>query len=950
MVEMFAKRTGKEKIPDLESEKLAYWKKEKVFEKSVERNKNKKRFVFVEGPPTANGIPHPGHVLTRAHKDLVLRLKTMQGFLVERKGGWDTHGLPVELEVEKALGLRNKKGIEEYGVAKFNEECKKSVFRYEKAWRDMTERVGFWLDMDRPYVTLDRNYIESVWWALKQMWEKNLIYEGYKVVPLCPRCGTPLSSHEVALGYKETSDVTCFVKFKARKEDYHFLAWTTTPWTLFGNVALAVNPGFDYALVEFKGEKLVLASALVEKVLGSSARVLKMMKGKELLNKEYEQLLPQCKTSKKAFFVIPGAFVSLEEGTGIVHQAPAFGEEDYDACLPFKLPVLEPVGEDGRFTAEVHELEGKDVREVSKEVFEILGNKVLRIESYLHDYPHCWRCDTPLIYYARKSWFIKMTALKQPLLNNNAKINWVPENIRDGRFGDFLQNVKDWALSRNRYWGTPLPIWRCEKCNAKECFGSFDELKKRAVSFPAVFDPHKPFVDEIQVKCKCGSLMKRVPEVIDCWFDSGAAPFAQWHYPFENKKKFEAENPADFIVEAIDQTRGWFYTLHAISTVLFNKPAFKNCVVLGHVLDKSGQKMSKSKGNVVDQNVLFEKYGADALRWAFFTGNPPWEPIKFGEEGVKEAYNKFILTLWNSYAYYLTYSETPKKKSEKTIFDEWVLSRLNSTISRALSALDGFQAHEAARAIEDFVLNDLSNWYIRRSRDRFVQGDSAAFATLKECLEKTALLSAPLAPFLSEELWMGLGNAQSVHLQDYPQAEKTNEELEKRMCEVRAVVEAGRRLRSERALKQKQPLAEAIIVLPKKADWGELDELVKGELNVKKLRFEDSIEEFESEPFVFFEFEPQSFVVLNTRLTEELRLEGLHNELSRAIQEARKKAGLNVLQEINCVGVSGVSLVQLDLLALAKEVRAKKVAESAKGKFETEASVSGKKVLITLDF
>ncbi|NUN11296.1 isoleucine--tRNA ligase [Candidatus Micrarchaeota archaeon] len=946
-------------IPELELEVLEKWDKENTFLTSVEHRKGKTPFVFVEGPPTANGLPHPGHVLTRAHKDLVLRYKTMKGFYVPRKAGWDTHGLPVELEVEKALGLKNKKGIEEYGVAAFNEKCKESVFKYEGAWKEMSKRVGFWIRFNDAYITFDSNYVESVWWSLKQIWDKGLLYEGYKIVPLCPRCGTALSSHEVGQGYKDVTDVSVYAKFKLKDEDAFLLAWTTTPWTLFGVVGLAVRKDFTYVLAEFEGQKYYVAEPLLESAL-ENAKVLKKVKGSELIGREFEQLLKDIPVKEKAFFVIHADYVSQEDGTGIVTQAGAYGEEDYNNCVKNKLPIVSYVNETGEFDDQISWLKGLFFTKANNEVLKHLeeNDLIVKKKPYLHSYPHCWRCDTKLMYIARKSWFVKMTQVREQLISNNNKIAWYPDTIRTGRFGLFLNEVKDWALSRNRYWGTPLPIWVAED-GEKICIGSFDELKKLAKNYPAKFDPHKPVVDEI-ILAKDGKEFKRVPEVIDCWYDSGSAPFAQWHYPFENKELFKQNFPASFIVEGIDQTRGWFYTLHALGTVLFDSPAYDSCVVLGHVLDKNGIKMSKSKGNVVSPDAMFEKYGADALRWSLFTGNPPWEPTKFSEDTVAEAYNRFISTLYNSLVYYETYSQAygfkHSKLASKNTLDEWIVSRLNSTIVLVEAELSIHNVHKASRALEEFVLNDLSNWFIRRSRDRFTSQEknddsTQAFETLRYCLKQIALTIAPFTPFLAELVWLRVGESESVHLQDYPVPQKSSEELEKQMTELRLLVEAGRKIRAQSSLKQKQPLAKAVLVGVELSK--ELSEVLAGELNVKKIDFADSAGSELEQGFVFTELSEGKLLYLETILTPELKAEGLFNELARNIQEARKKSGKKITDVIEFAAINGLSKDQQELISpllqkLASDVKAKKIVFEEKQGFNHECKVGEAKITVTI--
>ncbi|HEC88754.1 MAG TPA: isoleucine--tRNA ligase, partial [Thermoplasmata archaeon] len=717
--------------PQMEEEILKYWEKNSIFEKSVEKNRGEKKFVFLEGPPTANGLPHPGHVLTRTMKDVVLRYKTMRGYYVERKAGWDTHGLPVEIEVEKSLGLKNKQEIEKYGIEKFNEECKKSVFRYEKAWKEMTRRVAFWIDMENPYITLDTKYIESVWWSLKEAWKKGLLYRGYRVTPYCPRCGTTLSSHEVAQGYREVEDPSIFIKFKVKGKDEYFLAWTTTPWTLISNVALAVHPDEWYIKIEYEGEKLILAEERMAVLLKNQEyRELDRIKGKELEGIEYEPLYRFIEPEKKCWFVILADFVTMDEGTGIVHMATAFGEEDYEAGLKYDLPVIQLVDLDGKFKKEVERWAGRFVKDVDEEIIKDLDERGLLAgrQRYKHQYPFCWRCDSPLLYYAIESWFIGMSKLRKNLVKNNEEINWYPNHLKYGRFGEFIKEARDWALSRKRYWGTPLPIWKCNECKKEICIGSIEELKEMAINFPKKLDLHRPYVDEILLKCPdCGKDMKRVEEVIDAWYDSGSAFFAQWHYPFENKEKFKKNFPYDFICEAIDQTRGWFYSLLAVSTLVFGKPSYKNVLTLGLILDENGQKMSKKARNYIEPNEIFSKYGADALRWYLISVSPPWQPKRFYEKAVKEVLSKFLLTFWNVFSFYKTYASLDDfdykrdfvEFDKRELIDKWILSRMNKLIYEVEEKMEVFEVHKASRLIENFVINDLSNWYIRNSRKRF---------------------------------------------------------------------------------------------------------------------------------------------------------------------------------------------------------------------------------------
>jgi isoleucyl-tRNA synthetase len=848
---------------EVEGKIQKFWLEGDIFKKSIEQKKNCKPYIFLEGPPTANGMPHPGHVLTRVMKDLVLRYQTMNGHYIERKAGWDTHGLPVEIEVEKQLGLEDKQGIEKYGIAKFNEACKKSTLKYERAWVDMTRRIAFWLDMDNPYITFKNEYIESVWWSLKQAWEKKLLYKGHKVVPYCPRCGTALSAHEIAQGYKTIEEPSIFVKFKLKNEDAYFLAWTTTPWTLISNVALAVHPDETYIKIRYNGQTLILAEARAGALLkGQEYELMDSFPGKKLENVEYEPLFKYAKPDKKAWYVVIADFVTMEEGTGIVHIAPAFGEDDYNVGKKYDLPVVQLVKLDGTFPDEVTLWKGQFVKDADPSITEYLQEKGLLegTRSHTHEYPFCWRCDSPLIYYAMESWFIAMSKVQKSLVKNNDQINWYPKHLQQGRFGDFIRDVKDWSLSRDRYWGTPLPIWTCsnEKCGNTVCVGSVDELKRLSESFPDDFDLHKPFVDELVLKCpKCKSKMKREKEVIDCWYDSGSAFFAQWHYPFENKEKFKSNYPVDFISEALDQTRGWFYSLLAISTFLFDKPTYKNVLTLGLVLDKDNQKMSKSKQNYVDPNIILDHEGADALRWYLISTNAPWMSTRFYEEAVKDTLGKFILTLWNSYNFFTTYASLdkfdPKKdtvpKNRRQLLDKWVMSRFNKTISETRKYVGTFEIHKAARAIENFVIEDFSNWYLRRSRKRlWVEEDTedklSGYSTMYDIFLGLSKILAPFIPFITEEIYLNLRTddmPESVHLCDYlkPDEKQVDEELEKGMEQIRKLVEIGRALRSKTGIKVRCPLHSATIVCSKEIENSlkDLLDLLNEEINVKNISF-----------------------------------------------------------------------------------------------------------------
>jgi len=840
-----------------------FWDENSIFKKSVEQRKNCKPYIFLEGPPTANGLPHPGHVLTRVMKDFYTRYQTMNGYYVERKAGWDTHGLPVEIEVEKKLRLKDKSDVEKFGIDKFNEECKKSVFRYESAWVEITKRIGFWIDMDHPYITLKNEYVESVWWSLKQAWEKKLLYKGYKVVPYCPRCGTALSAHEIAQGYKIVEDPSLFVKFKLKKEDAYFLAWTTTPWTLISNVALAVHPDELYIKISYKGEKLILAEERAAVLLKNEKyEILDGFKGAELEKIEYEPLFKYVKPDKKAWYVVLADFVSMDEGTGIVHIAPAFGEDDYQVGKKYDLPVVQLVKTDGTFSDEVSNWKGQFVKDADPNIIEHLKKRGLieGVKQYKHEYPFCWRCSSPLLYYAMESWFIAMSKVQKKLMENNEQINWYPEHLKHGRFGDFIKDVKDWALSRERYWGTPLPIWTCsnKKCGQEICIGSIEELKKLSVSFPEQYDLHKPLVDELKLKCpKCGSPMKRETEVIDCWYDSGSAFFAQWHYPFENKEKFKKNFPVDFICEALDQTRGWFYSLLAISTFLFEKPAYKNVLTLGLVLDENNQKMSKSKRNYVDPEIILDNEGADALRWYLISATAPWNSKRFYEKAVKETLRKFILTLWNSYNFFTTYASLDKFNPEKETvpfekrppLDRWVISRFNNVLQQIIRHISRFEMHKAARILERFIIEDFSNWYLRRSRKRLWTEEKttdklAGYSTMYEIFLRLSETLAPFIPHITEEIYQNLKTGempQSVHLCDYPKTEKNHidKKLEEGMQHIVKLVEAGRALRSKIGIKIKYPLKKATLICDKKTEEliKDLLDLLNEEINVKKIEF-----------------------------------------------------------------------------------------------------------------
>jgi len=845
-----------------ELETLEFWKQNRVFEKSIENREGCEHFTFYDGPPTANGKPHIGHILTRVIKDIIPRYKTMKGYKVLRKAGWDTHGLPVELEVEKMLGLDGKDDIERYGIEPFIKKCKESVWKYKGEWEKMSDRVGFWADMENPYITYDNNYIESEWWALKKIWDMGLLYKGHKVVPYCPRCGTSLSSHEVAQGYKDITEKTIYVKFKVKDTaDTYLMAWTTTPWTLPSNVALTVGAKFDYAKVKYNNEYIIIARQLVPSVFeGLDYEIVSTVKGKELEYTKYEPLFDFVDedAKKEGFYVCLGDFVTLTDGTGIVHTAPAFGEDDSVIGKKYNLPFLQMVDEAGHMAEQTGFIKGLFVKDADKLITEDLDKRGLLFKSseIEHSYPFCWRCDTPLIYYARSTWFIKMTAIQDSLLKNNDKINWMPATIKDGRFGNFLRAVVDWGISRERYWGTPLPIWECE-CGHKEAIGSIAELKEKAVDCPKDIELHKPYIDNVHLKCpKCSALMKRVAEVIDCWFDSGSMPFAQHHYPFENKQVFEQGFPADFISEALDQTRGWFYTLHAISCLLFDSPAYKNCIVLGLVQDKEGQKMSKHKGNVVDPWDVLENQGADAVRWYFYTVSAPWLPSRFHDKAVTEGQRKFMGTLWNTYAFYVLYAEIDKfnplkyrmKKDTLCLMDRWILSKLNTLVKNTDKNLENYRIFEASREIQEFT-DELSNWYVRRSRERYwgseeTQDKINAYLTLYTALVTVAKLAAPFTPFITEQIYGNLvvnldkSAPISVHLTDYPVCDESfiDKEMENQMEELLKVIVIARSLRNISGMKNRQPLRNLYISSEKKLEE-EYIELLKDELNIKDITY-----------------------------------------------------------------------------------------------------------------
>ena len=885
---MYNKVSTNMNFVEREKEIEKFWRDNDIFKKSMENRKEGETYTFYDGPPTANGKPHIGHVLTRVIKDMIPRYQTMKGKMVPRKAGWDTHGLPVELEVEKLIGLDGKEQIEEYGLDPFIKKCKESVWKYKGMWEDFSETVGFWADMDNPYVTYDDNFIESEWWALKQIWDKKLLYKGFKIVPYCPRCGTPLSSHEVAQGYKDVKERSAIARFKVKDEDAYILAWTTTPWTLPSNVALCVNPNETYVKVKAgDGYTYYMAEALLDSVLGKLAdeengvkayEILETYKGSDLENKEYEPLFDFAKDiiakqHKKAYYVTCDTYVTMGDGTGVVHIAPAFGEDDAQVGRKYDLPFVQLVNGKGEMTEETP-YAGVFCKKADPMVLKDLEEKGLLFDApkFEHSYPHCWRCDTPLIYYARESWFIKMTAVKDDLVRNNNTVNWIPESIGKGRFGDWLENIQDWGISRNRYWGTPLNVWECE-CGHQECIGSRAELAEKSGNPDAAqVELHRPYIDAVTIKCPdCGKEMHRVPEVIDCWFDSGAMPFAQHHYPFENKEVFEQQFPAKFISEAVDQTRGWFYSLMAESTLLFNKAPYENVIVLGHVQDENGQKMSKSKGNAVDPFEALEQYGADAIRWYFYINSAPWLPNRFHGKAVQEGQRKFMSTLWNTYAFYVLYAEIDQFDATKytldyeklPVMDKWLLSKLNTLVKTVDENLGNYRIPEAARALDSFV-DEMSNWYVRRSRDRFwakgmEQDKINAYMTLYTALVTVAKTAAPMIPFMTEDIYQNLVRnldptaPESIHLCDFPVANEQHidKELEDNMEAVLKIVVIGRACRNTANIKTKQPIGKMYV----KADFALSEyfvEIIEDELNVKSVEFTEDVSAFTS-----YTFKPQ---------------------------------------------------------------------------------------------
>ncbi len=1020
---------------DREKEVLQFWKENKIFELNQAENEGAKEFTFYDGPPTANGKPHIGHILTRVIKDIIPRYHVMKGEHALRKAGWDTHGLPVELEVEKLLGIDGKQEIEKYGIEPFIKKCKESVWKYKAEWEKMSDRVGYWADMESPYVTYEDNYIESVWWAIKTIAEKGLLYKGYKIVPYCPRCGTALSSHEVAQGYKDVKDTSVFVRFKLKgEENRYFLAWTTTPWTLPSNVALCMNAKQDYSEIKAEDGKIyILATALVDKYF-ENYETLSVKKGSEYENFEYEPLFDfavlALEKNKRAYVVVTDDYVTMEDGTGIVHNAPAFGEDDARVCQKHNIAFISLVDTAGKMTEQAGPFAGLFVKDADKEIIKDLKARDLLFKDmpFEHSYPFCWRCDTPLIYYARSSWFIKMTAVKDKLLEANNSVNWMPETIKKGRMGNFLENVIDWGLSRERYWGTPLPVWVCDKCGKIHVIGSKQELKDLC-GVEGDIELHRPYIDDCTFDCECGGKFVREKEVIDCWFDSGSMPFAQYHYPFENKELFESHFPADFISEAVDQTRGWFYTLLAISTLLFEKAPFKNCIVLGHVNDKNGIKMSKHKGNVVDPWSILDKQGADAVRWYFYTGSAPWLPSRFYEEAVSEAQRKFMGTLWNTYAFFVLYADIDKynpaeydiTKCKLTLMDKWILSKLNTLIKTVDEGLKSYNIFDSARSLQSFT-DDLSNWYVRRGRERYwgsgmTEDKAAAYTTLYTVLTTMAKLSAPFTPFMAESIYQNLVPAFykdapiSVHLCSFPTVDENaiDIELEEGMQNVLDIVVLGRACRNASNIKNRQPLSKIFVCSERRTDLSEgLLNIAKDELNVKEVEYVK-----DASKFVSYKLKPQlktlgpkygkllgkikAFlencnannvvatvkagnvyvadldgdkvefalddllistesaegytaqsdsgitVVMDTRVTDELRKEGNERELISKIQTMRKEAGFEVVDRITVSYVTESEEVRqaFNGSELASIVLANSVTEGEAEGFAKELDVNG---------
>ena len=928
-----------------------FWDENQIFEESIKDREGCESYVFYDGPPTANGKPHIGHVLTRVIKDMIPRYHTMKGEMVPRKAGWDTHGLPVEIEVEKKLGLDGKEQIEEYGLAPFIDHCKESVWQYKGMWEDFSSTVGFWADMDDPYVTYHDDYIESEWWALKKIWEKGLLYKGYKVVPYCPRCGTPLSSHEVAQGYKDVKERSAIVRFKLKDEDTYVLAWTTTPWTLPSNVMLCMNPDETYAKVKaIDGYTYIMAEALLDTVLGPlkekeeyrdsdapAYEVISTCKGQDLEYVPYEPLFDftgECvKGEGKAFYITCDDYVTLTDGTGVVHCAPAFGEDDARVGRKYNIPLVQLVDAEGHMT-ENTDWPGVFVKDADPMVLKDLeaAGKLFDAPVFEHSYPHCWRCGTPLIYYARESWFIEMTAVKDDLIRNNNMINWIPPSIGQGRFGDWLENVQDWGLSRDRYWGTPLNIWECEECGHRHSIGSRAELAEMSDNWVEGTELHRPYIDEITIRCpKCGKVMRRVPEVIDCWFDSGAMPFAQHHYPFENKELFEDQFPADFISEAVDQTRGWFYSLLAISTLIFNKPCYRNCLVLGHVLDENGEKMSKSKGNAVDPFDALETYGADAIRWYFYVNSAPWLPNRFYGDAVREGQRKFMGTLWNTYAFYVLYANIDEFDPTKheldtaslTQMDRWILSKLNTVVGQVDDNLANYRIPEAARALQNFV-EELSNWYVRRCRERFwakgmEQDKVNAYMTLYTALTTIAKAAAPMIPFMTESIYQNLVRSvdqdapKSIHLCDFPEVDESmiDEELEQKMDEVLQIVTLGRACRNAANIKNRQPIGRMLVKAERELP-DDFAQIILDELNVKNIEFVD-----DAGQYIGYEFKPQ-MRILGPKYGK------LLGAIRKALSEVDGAEAMAELKETGTLTIDAggekISLTEEELLISTKQV------------------------------
>jgi len=1023
---MFKPVGSRVSFPELEQRILIFWQERRCFERSVEQRQGGPLYVLYDGPPTANASPGIHHVLARVFKDLFPRYKTMKGYCAPRRAGWDTHGLPVELEVERELGLKSKPEIERYGIAEFNSRCRQNVLRYVKEWEQLTDRIGFWIDMKHPYMTFDNGYIETCWWIVKQLWDKGLVYRGYKVTPHCPRCGTSLSSHEVALGYDEADDPSVWIKFRLTEDsrralssrlrlengnvDTFFLAWTTTPWTLPGNAALAVAPDARYAMVEGPGGRLILAADLVDKTGLEGYKTVATSVGRDLAGLHYEPLYEVAISygpgDQPAFRIIEGGFVSMDEGTGIVHIAPAYGQVDFEvgdeeglplihtvdlagrvstdlgrACTPASRKELAKASQPVMFPLRVHvDLPGAGmfVKDADPLILEDLESRGLlyRSERIRHTYPFCWRCNTPLLYYAKPSWYIKTTAKKERLISGNAEIDWYPEYIKDGRFGDWLQNNVDWAFSRERYWGTPLPVWRCQGCGREECIGSVEELKGRpqVKGADGLSDLHRPYIDEVAYRCtQCGQEMRRVPEVIDCWFDSGAMPFAQWHYPFENQPLFKDNFPADYICEAVDQTRGWFYSLHALSILLTEQPCFRNVICLGHILDSAGEKMSKSKGNVVLPRQVLDATGADALRWYLYTSSPPGNVRRFSRELVEEVVRKFLLTLWNTYSFFVTYANIdkfdPRTASGGTLseLDRWVLSELNQLIDGVTKSLDAYDPTGAARRIEDFV-DILSNWYVRRSRRRFWKSENdvdkqAAYATLYRCLVTLAKLLAPFTPFVAEELYQNLVRVvdadapESVHFNDYPRADlsEVDEQLSGEVRLVMAVASLGRAARARANLKVRQPLSAVLVKVRSQAEAASLERMaaqVLEELNVKRLEVVGNVPADRHPAWPVVE-EGRLVVMVDSDVTQELADEGMARELVHRLQTMRKQAGFDIADYIEAYyqGAPAIQRVMTGFAAyIEQETLSRKLIEATapEGAFVKSQVIEGNKVMLAV--